>query len=267
MNENQSAKQNRVYEIDLINILKIFWRRKFLLILAGILGGAIAFAYTYFLVTPQYTATIYLYANNAASHQTSDSTYQKVTTSDLSASARIVDTYAAMICREVVLDQVIQETGINISVEVLAKSVAVAAENETEVFKVSVTNPSPQNAMVLANAIAEVAPERIAEIAEGTSVKVVDYAKLPDKMSSPNIKKNILIGILIGIVICALIIILMEIFDTRLKTEEDFEVWGLPVLGSIPDFSNPKNAKKYGYNYDSYAYGYDTASKQQKGRQ
>lgn len=46
------------------------------------------------------------------------------------------------------------------------------AVNSTEVFSIDVTSPDPQEAELIANAIADILPDRIADIVEGSSVKI-----------------------------------------------------------------------------------------------
>ncbi|WP_392367223.1 Wzz/FepE/Etk N-terminal domain-containing protein, partial [Streptococcus suis] len=48
-------------EIDILLLLKTIWRKKFFILLMGLLGAGLAFAYSSFLVTPQYKSTTRIY--------------------------------------------------------------------------------------------------------------------------------------------------------------------------------------------------------------
>lgn len=43
----------------------------------------------------------------------------------------------------------------------------------------TVINPNPEHAYIIANAIADTAPIKATEIMDGSSVKVIDYAEQP----------------------------------------------------------------------------------------
>lgn len=65
---------------------------------------------------------------------------------------------------------------------------------------------------------------------------MVEYAAVPTDPSSPSYPKNTLIGFLLGFVLSAGIIVLKEIFDTTIHTEEDIEqVCVYPVLSQVPN--------------------------------
>ncbi|WP_269088914.1 Wzz/FepE/Etk N-terminal domain-containing protein, partial [Streptococcus suis] len=48
-------------EIDILFLLKTIWRRKIVILLMALLSAGLAFAYSSFLVTPQYDSTTRIY--------------------------------------------------------------------------------------------------------------------------------------------------------------------------------------------------------------
>ena len=102
----------------------------------------------------------------------------------------------------------IEESGIPYTVEELNrnKMISASAVKGTGVFSVTVTSKSPTEAELIANTIAKVLPERIADIIEGSDVRIVDYAIVPAHRSSPSYTKNTAIGGLLGVVLVAGII-------------------------------------------------------------
>lgn len=75
---------------------------------------------------------------------------------------------------------------------------------------------------------------RIAEAGQIGSVRIVDRALPPDDPVSPKKKMNLLLGILVGLGLGVGLTFIREYLDTSLKTIEDIERLGFPVLGSIP---------------------------------
>lgn len=83
------------------------------------------------------------------------------------------------------LEQVIEEENLPYDYETLSDMIEAGAVNSTEVFEIQVTSADPEEAERIANCVAEILPDRIAEIVEGSSVKIVDYAIVPSQKSSP----------------------------------------------------------------------------------
>ena len=115
-----------------------------------------------------------------------------------------------------------------------------------------VTDANPQEAEKIANAIADVLPNKIAAIVEGSSARIVDYAVVPSQKSSPNITKLTAMGLLAGFVLSAAVIIVLELMDETIHDEDYLaQNFDLPVLAAIPDMLNGGKDKGY-YKYGSY---------------
>jgi capsular polysaccharide biosynthesis protein len=118
---------------------------------------------------------------------------------------------------------------------------------------------------LIANSIAQVLPERIAEIVDGTSVRIVDYAIIPSQRSGPNLVQNTILGILIGgILSAAWVIVKCMLNDTSrmmIQSVDDLrEMYpDIMVLATIPDMR--LNEKKNGY-YSTY-YAQEESSKKE----
>jgi len=221
-------------------ILKKFW----IIAITVIVFGAAAFFFTKVAIAPQYSATIRLYANN----KTEDT--QSLTSSDVSAAKSLVGTYITIIKSNSVVDAISEETGLKYSNEQIKSMISAEAVNDTEVFDVSVTGTVPEDCTLIANEIAELAPDRISEIANGSTVKIIDRAKVPTQPISPSLPKNVAKACLLGFVISCLAIAITYICDTTIYNEDDIkEICILPILGAFPDLNQESR------NYYSFAYG------------
>lgn len=234
-------KEDDEVTIDLLGVVKLLWSKAILIICCSIIIGALAFVGTQVFITPVYKAEVTMYVNNRTT--SGDAATTTLSASDLQASARLVDTYAAIIRNEAFLGDVAKKMGEGNdpeTVEKLMKAVAIDSVNNTEVFRVSVVDPNPEKAAEIANIIVKMAPNRIADIVEGSSVKIINKATVPTDIYSPSYKKNTLIGVAFGFVLIVAIIVIREMSDTTLKSEADFAQWNYPLLGSIPDLKSTK---------------------------
>lgn len=231
--------------IDLLALIRLLIRKLHIIIFCTLLVGMLFYAGNLFLVTPQYEANTTLYVNNSSSQDTSTA----ITASDLSASAQLVDTYSAIISSNTVLSQVISKADVDLTEEELLKQISISAVNDTEVFKVSVRNPDPKAAARIANGIAAIAPDQISEIVEGSSVKVVDYARIPTEIASPNYALWAILGMMMGFAVSIAVIVVRALLDRTIKSESDFERWTLPILGTVPDLEQANKTAAYGYGY------------------
>lgn len=236
-------KQQERIEIDMLAILKVLWKRKWLILLSSLTVALLYYLGTVIFVVPYYATSATLYANNSNTTDISTS----ITSSELSASARLVDTYAAIILSDPILDQIIADNKLNVTAGKLAQYISVSSVNGTEVFKITVQYTSPNMAAQIANSIADIAPGKIAEIVDGCSVRLVSYAKVPAKISSPDYTKRAIQGFWIGIIASSVLAFLVSVVDTRVKAEADLNEWEYPVLGIIPSFEEAEKTGAYGY--------------------
>lgn len=239
-------KANNFYEIDLLQLLRALWHRAWAIILAALIGGAASFFYTTYYVAPQYTAEALLYVNKN-SVSVGNASFS-LSTADLSLAERLVSTYLVILTSRATLNEVIQQADLNYSYNQLKGMISASAVNNTEVFRITVTSTDPNEAEHIANTIVDILPDKIADIMDGSFVRVVDYAVVPTAKASPNITRQTAMGVFVGIIIACGIIVLLTISDTQIRNEDYLmETYQLPVLAVIPDLFN--SSKNSYYNY------------------
>lgn len=224
---------DRIVEVDLREILRVCFRKIWLILLSALVVGVAVYLYTAFFITPQYITGASFYVNNSL--QSGDS--QKISSSDLATSQRLVLTYVNIIKSDTVLEKVIHEADLDMTPGQLRGMMTAESIDDTEMFRVQISHKDPQLATRIANAIAAVAPNEISNILVGSATKVVDRAKVPTVPYTPNRAQNALLGALVGAVLAIIFIVVRTLMDVRIKSEEDLAaVASIPVLGSIPEF-------------------------------
>ena len=258
--DEKNFEKNDEIEIDLSRLFGALMSKAWLIALVAIVCAVAVFFGTLFFITPKYNASAKFYVNNT-SFSLGEATLS-LSSSDISASRGLVKTYLVILNTREVINDVIDYAGVDRTYSEIKGMLTADAVNSTEIFEVVVTSPDPAEAEKIANAIAYILPKRISTIIEGTSAKVVESAVRPVAPSSPNYTKNTMIGFLVGIVLAAAAIILRDLMDISVRTEEDITRCGKhPVLAAVPDMeAHSKGGYYYGYGKKS-AYAKTGASK------
>ena len=233
-------------ELDLKELFEIFWSKKVQIILIVLIFAVIGVIYTMGFVTPVYTSsTTLVLATSNGENQSSTNTTNSITTTDITLNSKLVSTYSVLVRSKDVLGQVISNLGIDISWESLKNNVTVSAVEDTEVIEISVTNGNPQYAADIANEIAKVFSDKVAEIYNINNVHIVDEAETPTGPSNINHTKDVIIFAFIGVVIAVVYVLIANMLDTTIKTADDIErQFKLPVLASIPIYGADMQKKK-----------------------
>lgn len=245
--DDKTINSSEEIEIDLRRVFGALTSKAWLIGLVAIVCAAAAFFGTLFFVTPKYTASAMFYVNNSSLSLGEASL--SISSADISASRGLVKSYIVILNTRESLNDVIDYAGVDRTYSQLKGMISAAAVDSTEIFQVVVTSPDPEEAEKIADAIAYILPKRISSIIEGTSAKVVDAAVLPVSPSSPSYTKNTMLGFAIGLAAAVIWIVLRELMDITIRTEEDIaQSCRHPVLASIPDMEvQAKGAHAYGY--------------------
>ena len=224
MNSNDNAS----IEIDVLYLLRKLWSRKFFIIFIALVVGTIALLGSVFLIKPKYTSTTRIYVVS----RTADS----ITNQDLQAGSYLVKDYQEVITSNEVLSSVIDKEKLSLTPNELSSMISVTIPTDTRVISISVEDDNAQEATTIANTVREVAADKIKAVTKVDDVTTLEAAEVPKEPSSPNIKRNTLIGVIAGGVLAVISIIILEVFDDRVRRPEDIEdVLGLPLLGIVPD--------------------------------
>ena len=254
---NENAKDT--YEIDILDLLQALLKRWWIILVSAIICAAMFLAYTLTFVAPEYTSSVLFYVNNSSISFGGASV--SISSGDLSAAKTLVSTYCVILKTRLTLEDVsmkLEEAGLKYSYAQLNGMITSSKVDDTEIFRVTVTCTKPDDACTVANTVAQVLPQKIADVVDGSSVRVVDYAVVPTSRTSPSYTKNTAIGFLVGVVLACGIIALIHLLNDTI-TSEDWLINTFkneyPLLASIPD-ANSRGGSKY-YKYDKYSkYGY-----------
>ena len=229
-------KEQDIIEINVIQLLKGLWKRKLIIVLVAIVTGAMAFAYSAFLVKPQYSSTTRIYVVN---HNQDDK--PGLTNQDLQAGAYLVKDYREIILSQDVLEKVVKDLGLTINSKALSQKIQVTVPADTRIVSISVSDHKPDEASRIANALRDVAAQKTIPVTRVSDVTTLEEARPATGPSSPNIRRNTIMGVGAGAGLVIVVVLLLELFDDRVKRPEDIEeVMKISLLGVIPDLNKLK---------------------------
>jgi capsular polysaccharide biosynthesis protein len=217
-------------ELNFFQLLLIFRKRLPVILFFALLLGALGFLSSSYMMTPMYTATasMYVYSNT-------NRVEDQITSSELTASQELVNTYIVVLRSDTVLDQVIKKLSLAMTPEDIREILEAKSIDGTEAFTISVTSGSPQEAQLIVNTIADIAPGEIIRVVKAGGAEVIDYAKVPPRPSSPDIVLFTVAGAALGLILTFGICVAVVVFNTKIRGEEDLEAaFTIPVLGCIP---------------------------------
>ncbi|HEU9783379.1 TPA: capsular biosynthesis protein CpsC [Streptococcus pneumoniae] len=229
-------KEQNTIEIDVFQLFKTLWQRKLMILLVALVTSAGAFAYSTFIVKPEYTSTTRIYVVNR-----NQGDKPGLTNQDLQAGTYLVKDYREIILSQDALEKVATNLKLDMPAKTLASKVQVAVPADTRIVSISVKDKQPEEASRIANSLREVAAEKIVAVTRVSDVTTFEEARPATTPSSPNVRRNSLFGFLGGAVVTVIAVLLIELLDTRVKRPEDVEdVLKIPLLGLVPDFEKMK---------------------------
>lgn len=249
MNESQTPiQQTEEREIDVVRLLQILWKRAWIIALVTVVFCVATYLYSALFITPTYRSDFTAYVDN---QMTTAENNGSTTTSDLNASIGLTYLYEDIIVSRSVLNDAAAKCGLDYSYKKVRGRVSTSVAEDAALITVYVVAKDPQEAMDLAKAIAEVAPDHVARMKEGSSMRILDEPVLPEQKFAPNNTKNAMLGALVGFVLSAVVVLAVDLLNDIVRNSEELENrYNVIVVGSIPDLAATDR------NQDSYGYGY-----------
>lgn len=220
---------------DLFHIL----RKRLAMILIITFGAAIVSAsISFFFMTPIYQSSTQILVNQK---KQAGATIQA---GEIQTNIQLTNTYKVIIKSPVILEQVSEKLGLNITPQALSNKINVANEKDSQVIAVTVEDKDPKLARDIANATTEVFKGEVAELMNVDNVTVLSKAEIAENQSpiKPRPMLNIAIAFVVGLMASVGLAFLLEYLDNTVKKEEDIEsLLGLPVLGVVARMEEDTN--------------------------
>ncbi|MBO5070152.1 MAG: polysaccharide export protein [Lachnospiraceae bacterium] len=224
--------ENKVYqeeeiEIDLWRLFHALLDRIWMIILVAVIFALGAAAFTKFLIAPTYESTSTMLVLSKETTLTS--------LADLQLGSQLTQDYKVLITSRPVLQAVIDNLELDMEYTDLEKNIEIVNPEDTRILEITVTMPDPEMAAAVVNELSQEASEFIGDKMEVTKPKIIEDGEVPLKKSAPSTAKNTVLGFLLGAFLMCGVIVVLELLNDSIKTEEDIERYlGLPVLAVVP---------------------------------
>lgn len=228
--------ENNEY-MDMKKILNIISSKKIFIALIILLSLVMGYFYSYYYKKPQYNSsvTVLLTGDEAQGEK-------QVTQTDLNLNSGLISTYGSIAKSANVLSKVIENLGLDISVQNLQKNLTVAEIKNTQFLKITVENQNPETAMKIANEISTVFVEQIKTIYNIQNINIIDTAEISNTPCNINHIKDMAIALMAGIFTSGVLILILYILDDTIKSEKDIPVnLKLETIGTIPNTNKTNN--------------------------
>lgn len=270
MDSNNNASKTQNAEIDIRTIIDFLISKLWIIALVVLCFAIIAFLWTNFFVTKEYNSTTDLFIINTSStigvngQSTSDWSIGKqltMTSSEL-ISGDYCDRLAQMLnehdpsdtnssLTKALNNGVILPEGSQflkffathfpngkITGSFIRSHIKVTSDDETCIVSVTATTEDPRLSAAISNAIMTLFGEYINDFMKVDTIvtTISSSGKVPTGPSNANATKNAAIFGAIGAVLICAILVIIFIFDDKIKTPDDIEKQlGISVLGAIPE--------------------------------
>ncbi len=215
--------------MELQDYLRVIRQRWMIIVTMAFVGLALAAGFT-FTQTPQYEARSQLFVSVKGGSTATD-----VIQGNTFAEKRVTS-YVNLATSPRVLQAVAQELGLQGGAKSLTGKVIASTPAQTVLIDINVTDPSAEQAAKIANSSAHQLITAVGEVEDVSIVRlsIFESAAPATAPSSPRVPLNIAIGLALGLLAGIGIAVLREMFDTRIRSQDDVErVVSAGILGSF----------------------------------
>lgn len=223
---------------DINRFSKVFWNSKLYIVFILALSLAIGYFYSYYYVTPMYQsfATVVLVQNESLEQETPN--YSSITQGDINLNKNLLSTYTKIAKSDSVLEKVIKDLELNMSSNELKDLVTIQSVNNTQVFKIGVSYEDGKMAALITNHLLEVFSKEVQSLYNMNNIYTMDLAEVAITPYNIHHTKDMAIFVIFGFILSCILVLLIYIFDTTIKSEKDIENYtNLNVLSIIPKYN------------------------------
>lgn len=218
--------------LDLREIFGVIRKRLWIILSVTIAASIISGAISFYVLEPTYEAKTSIIVGKEIQNTTQMGSQE---INDVLMYQKLVKTYTEIAKSRLVAESTLRKLISNMSPEELADKVTITPQNDTQIMYIKAQSDKPEDAVSIANAVADSFIEESKKIYPSGNIQIMDRAAYPKSPIKPRPLLNIAIAFFLGLMISLGIVFLIEYMDNTIKTENDVEKYlDLPVIGIIP---------------------------------
>lgn len=231
--------ENMIEEIDIEQLVRTLWHRKWIVLLCTVLCAGLMFGYGKATYRPSYSSSAKMIIN------TSWEPGETVTTDPLKTAISLADSYQVLIKSNEVLEKVAENPAISESAGSLSGKISVSVQSSTPIMQITVTDSDAQHARDICETVTKVAAETLPTIiGDGVIIDVVSPASYGYQIGS-SLNKKVVVAGGFGFVASVAWYILKFFLNNRINTESDIARYlDLNTVGVIPDYKHDREKLK-----------------------
>jgi len=231
---------------DYLRIFRQYWWMLAVFTVLGLVIGYGSWVVNWWIIDfgPKYQSTATLFVATQTGTTTAEA-YQN----DMFSQQRAVS-YAALATSEQVAARAIDQLKAPISPDDLRAKISAKVRDKTVMLDVSVTDPSPEEAQIYADAVSNQLVDIVSQLetsrrggTPSAAAVIVDNADYPTKPVGLKLWMRLVLGAVGGLIVGILVALVTGVFDKRLRGRENMESQtGSLVMGALPKDPVRKNA-------------------------
>lgn len=233
--------ENKVFddEIDLVWLFYALLKRIWIIVAVAVISACAVAGYTYVKTEPTYTSTSTMLVLTKETTLTS--------LADLQIGSQLTKDYMVLITSRPVLEQVIENLELKASYKQLKSQISITNPEDTRILNISVTMNNAKTAKAVVDELAVVSKQFIGDMMEVNPPKIIEEGEVNVFKVGPSITRNAMIGFLLGALLVCVIVIVIELLNDSIQTDEDVERYlGIPVLADVPNKTMGHKKERYG---------------------
>jgi capsular polysaccharide biosynthesis protein len=236
-------------EITIKDLAEILLPKLWLVVVISIVASAAMYLYSSFIKKDTYTSSSLLYVHSKISDK-------EITGDNVSVAQGMVEVYKVMLKSDKFLKPVVAEINQNegyenVTVGNVRSMMSVSQVDETEIFSIAITAPTPEMACVVLNAVHNNTISKIKDfIPNALEITAFEDPILPEDSKSiyPNAKneiRNSVIAFLGAAVVSVVAIWVYAFFDVVIRDKKKLvDNVDIPILGVIPNHELPVTSER-----------------------
>jgi capsular polysaccharide biosynthesis protein len=204
-----------------------------------------AFLYSKYFITPLYESTSQLYVLSKSTSITS--------LADIQMGSNLTNDYMVVVNGRPIIDKVIDNLGLDETYDTLVGKITLNNPTDSRILEITVKDPDPQRAKLIADEMAEVSSAFISEKMDQDPPSIIQYGYADGDKVSPSIRKNTMLGALVGAFLAIAFVVVIFLLNDTIMDQEDVEKKiGINLLGTVPlEQQDDKDRKKRKKGRDS----------------